>query len=824
MRRSLFALCAARSGLRACADEFLRTAYERGLMHVRGSVFSSPSLSAVQMRVLRELVCDRLQLCYRCGMSGHLSATCPNGGLVAPWMQPEVAVELTPGSQVTPLPPPLPPPDYDHTQSHGPLPCSYNGCKAGFRTTCKLCHGEIKAGHYIVSIKSGPACYPSTWCHGACVSAVHMWRIRMGIEQVGENDANEAASAADAAAPGRLIEGDAFRRPSDEQKAVYHWVATGSGHAVIDAKAGAAKSSTLLAALFCIPNSPGTDTKLLGPLVLTFNKHNQMDLDCVCYSRGVDVEVNTFNSIGYRVWKSAAGHTTKISSKKVSYIFKALLPPTPTGAQLHPDARLKAFVKRAVGLAKCLGLGIQSDDTDDDWAELYNTYRSSLSRLLPRDPSQSEAPALARALALARQVLRLSREACYDQVAGLQAPALDFDDQVYMPLYHTARGRLPALDWQPRAWVCVDEAQDINAARKKLLLKLLAPGGRFIIVGDPFQALYGFTGATSDGMRALQTELNATRLPLSVCWRCPRSHLEAAAALCSPSLGGGEMPIQPRADAPEGTVCVEATFASAPPPERGTAVVLCRYNAPLQQLFRALLRLGWSVRLTGRAEVQSALLKRLGKAMRGANSAHLRGVDHLEQLLRADAKRVRAKAGSDRQLERKADTADDETACLLALLGELGAERDAGSGGASQLRGAALLTALEGSVRGTYGADGGSGEARVAALELSTVHKAKGKEWPLVYILQPDSLFGLRAALRGESAAPPDDGWEAAAECNCTYVALTRATSTLVLLRQLRTPSGQPFDPAPLLEGCTPAGDRNVRRRLSADALAASSQ
>ena len=793
-------------------------------MHVRGSVFSSPSLSAVQMRFLRKLVCDRLQLCYHCGMSGHLSATCPNGSLTAPWMQPEVAVELTPGSQVTPLPPPLPPPDYDHTQSHGPLPCSYNGCKAGFRTTCKLCHGEIKAGHYIVSIKSGPACYPSTWCHGACVSAVHMWRIRMGIEQVGENDANEAASAADAAAPGRLIEGDAFRRPSDEQKAVYRWVATGSGHVVIDAKAGAAKSSTLLAALFCIPKSPGPDTNFLGPLVLTFNKHNQQDLDGVCHSCGMSVEVSTFNSVGFRVWRSGAGHTPKISSKKLSILFKALLPTSLPGAPLHLNARLKTFVKRAVGLAKCLGLGIERDDTDDDWVELYRTYRSSLSRLLPQDAAQPEAAALARALALAKQVLGMSRDACYTRVAGIAAPMLDFDDQVYMPLYHTARGRLPALDWQPRAWVCVDEAQDINAARKQLLLKLLAPGGRFIIVGDPFQALYGFTGATSDAMRALQTELNATRLPLSVCWRCPRSHLEAAAALCSPSLGGGEMPIQPRADAPEGTVDSEATFASAPPPERGTAVVLCRYNAPLQQLFRALLRLGWSVRLTGRAEVQSALLKRLGKATRGANSAHLRGVDHLEQLLRADAKRVRAKAGSDRQLERKADTADDETACLLALLGELGAERDAGSGGASQLRGAALLTALEGSVRSTYGADGGSGEARVAALELSTVHKAKGKEWPLVYILQPDSLFGLRAALRGESAAPPDDGWEAAAERNCTYVALTRATSTLVLLRQLRSSSGQPFDPASLLEGCTPAGDRNVRRRLSADALAASSQ
>ena len=346
-----------------------------------------------------------------------------------------------------------------------------------------------------------------------------------------------------------------------------------------------------------------------------------------------------------------------------------------------------------------------------------------------------------------------------------------------------------------------------------MLHKLLASDGRFIIVGDPFQSLYGFTGATSDGMRLLQTELEAQRLTLSICWRCPRTHLSVAAALCRPALASDEYPIQPRPDAPEGTILNNATFASEPVPA-GPAAVLCRYNAPLLQLFRAMLRLGWPVQLAGRADMAGLLTMRLNKALKGLNRAHIRGTGHLKTLLCDDVARLLAKAarvGDDSQYTDKVNAADDESSCLRTLLSELDAPDNE-----FQLRGESLVEALKRKIKETYG--GKDEPCPAGTLLLSTIHKAKGLEWPLVYLLQPGRLFGLTEALQGRfKLLPCNDDWEAAAERNCTYVAVTRSTDTLVVLKHIQSGFGEPFDPSKLLEGSHLRLDhavRNVRRRL----------
>ena len=50
-----------------------------------------------------------------------------------------------------------------------------------------------------------------------------------------------------------------------------------------------------------------------------------------------------------------------------------------------------------------------------------------------------------------------------------------------------------------RNFVFIDECQDLNACQRSLMLKAVKPnGGRFIAVGDPAQAIYGFAGADSD--------------------------------------------------------------------------------------------------------------------------------------------------------------------------------------------------------------------------------------------------------------------------------------------------------------------------------------
>jgi hypothetical protein len=129
-----------------------------------------------------------------------------------------------------------------------------------------------------------PRCfYPeegrNRWCHVECFATTHAWRVRAGLE-VADPPSHEAVLVARSRT---LCVGPAFWRPSQEQLALYRWVARGRGSAVLEARAGSAKTSTLAPALslagavrVCWARSYAA--LYAAPLVLAFNRHNQEDL------------------------------------------------------------------------------------------------------------------------------------------------------------------------------------------------------------------------------------------------------------------------------------------------------------------------------------------------------------------------------------------------------------------------------------------------------------------------------------------------------------------------------------------------------------------
>jgi superfamily I DNA/RNA helicase len=89
---------------------------------------------------------------------------------------------------------------------------------------------------------------------------------------------------------------------------------------------------------------------------------------------------------------------------------------------------------------------------------------------------------------------------------------IDFTDMIYFPNVKSLK--MPQFDF-----VFIDECQDLNTAQRELFLKCLKPNGRFIAVGDPRQAIYGFSGADVESFNILKSLPNTTLLPLSVCYR-----------------------------------------------------------------------------------------------------------------------------------------------------------------------------------------------------------------------------------------------------------------------------------------------------------------
>lgn len=118
---------------------------------------------------------------------------------------------------------------------------------------------------------------------------------------------------------------------------------------------------------------------------------------------------------------------------------------------------------------------------------------------------------------------------------------IDFDDMIYYPVLYKISAQTPY------DYVLVDESQDLNRCQIELILKLVKkPNGRIIAVGDPKQSIYGFRGADNNAMNRIKETLNAVEYPLSVCYRCPSSHLELIRYIVPQ--------IEAKHDASEGTI------------------------------------------------------------------------------------------------------------------------------------------------------------------------------------------------------------------------------------------------------------------------------
>jgi DNA helicase-2/ATP-dependent DNA helicase PcrA len=390
-----------------------------------------------------------------------------------------------------------------------------------------------------------------------------------------------------------------------------------------------------------------------------------------------------------------------------------------------------------------------------------------------------------------------------------------------------------------RTWL-IDEAQDLNAVQLALLERLTAGRDDVVLVGDDDQAIYGFRGSTPGLLRGYAAKHRARVLVLDEAFRSRAEPLAAAAALMAHAggagadgAGPGRDPVRPRAvRGPGGTLTLEAgdgpdgearaVFARAGAHReagrawRDQAVLLRRFDqAPA--LERAAARLGVPLRLEGVAplarhpEVVAAwagvalALGALHEAPPATRErAWRRWLEGPGGLTRpaalgaarslaaapgpgAEAWRACAPRGADpavgARLAAIAAAADD----AARALGAAGSDPRAWPAGpGARLRATLDLLGDAGprSAADAYAAWRRAARARTPddALLVTSVHRAKGLEWPVVHVP------GMTAGVFPTGSDPE--------ERRLAYVAWTRARDALHLYRDARRPAS-PF----LVEG-----------------------
>jgi len=502
-----------------------------------------------------------------------------------------------------------------------------------------------------------------------------------------------------------------------------------AGHIIVDAKAGSGKTTTLLDG---VANMQGET------LILAFNRSiaDEMKLRAgkkLDFLRLAEVQISTVHSHGLKAF-AKAGLRAKTLSGKVQFMLKdEVAKRYSDGDDIH---RNLAKVSRLVSAAKGAGFGLDSlhepfpaINDRPAWFTLAEHY--NLEEDLVGDTSLDTIVDLAMKLLVASNARKNS---------------IDFDDMIYLPLLFN----LPIPQYVN---VLIDEAQDINSTRRELAFRSLKPNGRLIAVGDPNQAIYGFTGADPESLSKITARAKAKVMPLTVCWRCDADIIREAQK---------QVPtIQPRPNAPAGQVLTidfeKDDFLSLP---RENDAILCRINKPNVAACLGLLRRGVRAKIEGRD---------IGKrfefhAQKACPLYATRSLDDLlldlETYKETEIARLVAKDKAESVIALLEDEIDATMLIVERALEQFAEARTAGR----TIEDHNQYSFFEELLASLFGDDVKN------CVVLSSVHKAKGREWKRVFIL------GYKDWMPHRMAKMP---WEQEQEQNLIYVAKTRAEKIL---------------------------------------------
>jgi DNA helicase-2/ATP-dependent DNA helicase PcrA len=497
--------------------------------------------------------------------------------------------------------------------------------------------------------------------------------------------------------------------PTAQQAAFLTALTETTAHLALVARAGCGKTSTILLGVAALASKFPT----AEILVCAFNKAIADEVSAKLKKEHGDdwrrIGASTLHGMGWGLVKFAYRLDNNAIDDKK--VFKII--------ESHNEPVFETYgaqIAALVRYAKQAGVGFFGDlpiASVDVWAELADHFDVN---------GFEETSELTEVIEAAQNIYKQSLA---------DTKSIDFDDMILFPLIKSLRVKFT------KDYIFLDEAQDLSRARQALARKFLNPQrGRMIVVGDDRQAIYGFSGADAAALPNLSASLGATVLPLSVTWRCPKAVVRLAQTLVAD--------IEAAPEAPEGEVlCLEAL----PLQELATTdAILCRNTAPLITTAYALIRAGKPAKVEGRAIGEG--LAKLALRWKVKTIAQL--LSRLEIYRDREVQKAMAKGS-----EAKAEEVNDRVQTLVEIAG------------ACQAKSLQLVSDVVDFIRNLF-ADGATD-----CTILATYHRAKGREWDRVFLIEHSARCPSRAARQD---------WQRQQEANLAYVAFTRAKRVLAFV------------------------------------------
>ena len=528
-----------------------------------------------------------------------------------------------------------------------------------------------------------------------------------------------------------VIEMNPTQKTYSPQQAAFLEALKQNVNILLGAVAGSGKTFTLLEGLQILPN--------IRVAFCAFSKNISVEIEgkvaLIRESLACKPFVGTTHSFGKSAVVRAFPNSLlldgpKVEKKKIDI----LLEETAHGrsGEIGVPMEYRSFVRKAYSLARQWGVGLEDNTpmfnfgNGSAWLSLVDRF--SLEEELYEGEETPD------------NIDELIREAVNWTVYVIKAgiaranEMYDFEDMIYLVLAKKLQM------WQYDV-VMVDECQDLNPTRRLLVKKMVKKGGRVVFVGDPRQAIFGFTGADDKSVENIIRDFGCVEMPLTWSFRCPKAVVRFAQRWVSH--------IESTPDAPEGKVesIKENDFWKFDLDQ--TDAILCRNNAPLVDLFFNLLSKGIASHIEGR-DIAADLIKIVNRFNRVRLVSTL--INKLEDYKEKQTEKLLAK-GQESKADRMADMIDSISIIAKNMLKQ---DEDATV--------ADLRTYITGMFEDT------TTGTRKQTLTLTTIHKAKGREWNRVF-WWGRNLFNPSKYAKKE--------WEMIAEDNLCYVAATRSKNEL---------------------------------------------
>ena len=543
---------------------------------------------------------------------------------------------------------------------------------------------------------------------------------------------------------------------TQEQLDIFSFVQHGTGHGIIDAVAGAGKTTTIMESVAYVPKG----TRML---FCAFNKSISKEISSRFRKKGMnDVVVKTIHALGYGILKAHNTHNRalQIEDKKFQKLIKSeelqeLLKPHYKEIilinKLDPEdtvdknnqSAVKSLVyrieRRLLNINQKYRATLCKNDLNE-FTDLVKHFGIFNSIEAAKENFEQE---LALYFTCHQILLREGNE------LSKRSMIFDFTDMLFLP-YEWELYPVQKFDF-----VFIDECQDLSRSQLAICLKFCKSSARIMAVGDPRQSIYGFTGADIESFDRVKDTTRAQQLPLTTCFRCPQEVIKIAKEIRSDIEGNKE----------EAGIVQSIDFDNVVNFARPGDLIISRIKAPLVVLVFDFIDKGIKVQI--HEEEANEFLKEL-KSLFKQNERQKRfaafagGFEELKQMvikrreymIRKDAERIVSDVERDIVIKAEIEYLHQRLDFLHK----------------KSIKWAADCFCIDDILKRIWDYI----TAKENPIKLSSIHRAKGLEENRVFVIDYDALPHLRLEIQD---------WEVTQEINLKYVAVTRAKEELYLVK-----------------------------------------